>query len=371
MLAHHAFMGLDPFSYTESHRRWVTDEWGSEIALAALFRAFGNAAYSIYAIVLGGLCLVTTRGLRPGPGGAGRPGRRHRAPTRHRHRRHRGGRPRARLLPGVAPARAPAPDQGAGQPALAAAPSAALPGLGQHARLHPPGALRARRRVGLVAHPGALRAADRRRQPVVPHRLAGLALLGSVLASCITPYGPGLLAYDVGVSRNGQIAQYISEWNSPELPLRHDAARLLHSPGRPGGRASGRGGSPCWRSRSGAFLFVEAIQTQRLAVYLLVVAAGAGGHPAGARARGGRRPGAGRAAGLVVLAIVILALPAVPAGQVASAQPVEAFNYLRRTRAGSSRSTRGVTTRWPATGPPSSTVAPTSSRARSSPSSWR
>ena len=46
MLAHHAFMGLDPFSYTESHRRWVTDEWGSEIALAALFRAFGDAAYA-------------------------------------------------------------------------------------------------------------------------------------------------------------------------------------------------------------------------------------------------------------------------------------------------------------------------------------
>ena len=60
MLGHHAFMGLDPFSYTESHRRWVTDEWGSEIALAELYRLFGNAAYSIYAIVLGGLCLVTT-----------------------------------------------------------------------------------------------------------------------------------------------------------------------------------------------------------------------------------------------------------------------------------------------------------------------
>ena len=28
---HHAIMGLDPFSYTESHRRWVTDEWGSEL----------------------------------------------------------------------------------------------------------------------------------------------------------------------------------------------------------------------------------------------------------------------------------------------------------------------------------------------------
>ena len=59
MLAHHAFMGLDPFSYTESHRRWVTDEWGSEIALATLFRAFGSLAYSLYAIVLGGLCLTS------------------------------------------------------------------------------------------------------------------------------------------------------------------------------------------------------------------------------------------------------------------------------------------------------------------------
>ena len=60
-------MGLDPFSYTESHRRWVTDEWGSEIALAALFRAFGAAAYNVYAIVLGGLSLLATRGLRPRP----------------------------------------------------------------------------------------------------------------------------------------------------------------------------------------------------------------------------------------------------------------------------------------------------------------
>ena len=60
MIAHHAVMGMDPFSYTESHRRWVTDEWGSEIALAALFRAFGAAAYNVYAVVLGGLCLLAT-----------------------------------------------------------------------------------------------------------------------------------------------------------------------------------------------------------------------------------------------------------------------------------------------------------------------
>ena len=44
MLAHHAIMGLDPFSYTETHRRWVTDEWGSELTLAVMFRALGNGA---------------------------------------------------------------------------------------------------------------------------------------------------------------------------------------------------------------------------------------------------------------------------------------------------------------------------------------
>ena len=60
MLAHHAIMGLDPFSYTETHRRWVTDEWGSELTLAVMFRALGNGAYAAYAIVLGGLCLVVS-----------------------------------------------------------------------------------------------------------------------------------------------------------------------------------------------------------------------------------------------------------------------------------------------------------------------
>ncbi len=72
---------------------------------------------------------------------------------------------------------------------------------------------------------------------------------------------------------------------------------------------------------------MEAIQTQRLAVYLLVVAAGAAATlptrgPWGTTAR--RWAGGG----LVVLAIVVVALPAVPAGQVASSQPVAAFNYL-------------------------------------------
>ena len=58
MLAHHAIVGLDPFSYTESHHRWIADEWGSEVALAALYKAFGAAAYNIMAIVTGSLSLI-------------------------------------------------------------------------------------------------------------------------------------------------------------------------------------------------------------------------------------------------------------------------------------------------------------------------
>ncbi len=173
MLGHHSFMGLDPFSYTESHRRWVTDEWGSEIALAEMYRVFGNAAYSLYAIVLGGLCLVATRGLRAGARGAGRPGCRHRHPARPRHRRDRGERPWARLLPGVVPARTPDPDQGAARSALAAPSAAALPALGQHPWVDTPRTPRRRGRVGMVACPGTVRARDRRRAPVAVHRLVG------------------------------------------------------------------------------------------------------------------------------------------------------------------------------------------------------
>ena len=54
--------------------------------------------------------------------------------------------------------------------------------------------------------------------------LLALSLLGSLVASCITPYGPGLLAYDVDVARNPQIAQYIDEWNSPDF---HSLMTLL------------------------------------------------------------------------------------------------------------------------------------------------
>ena len=76
-----------------------------------------------------------------------------------------------------------------------------------------------------------------------------------------------------------------------------------------------------------AALFVEALRTQRLVVYLMVVAAGlAATLPA--------RPPWGTVArrwaggGLVVCAILILAAPSVPAGTVSSTLPVRAFDYL-------------------------------------------
>jgi hypothetical protein len=154
----------------------------------------------------------------------------------------------------------------------------------------------------------------------------GLALLGSVLASCLTPYGPGLLAYDVAVSRNGQIAQYITEWNSPNF---HSVTTLLIYcvPLAVLVACIWTRRLPLLELSLGLLLFVEAMQTQRLAVYLLVVAAGAAA-TLPMRARWGTTARRWTGGGLVVLAIVVVALPAVPAGQVASSQPVAAFDYL-------------------------------------------
>ena len=326
MWAHHAFMGLDPFSYTESHRRWVTDEWGSELALAALFRTFGNMAYSLYAIILGGLCLITTAAYARALGA-------------------RGGRVAVIiLLLAVGVAGIAAGDRGLDF-SLVWLPLELL--LLTKARANPRWLLLLPVLCLLWVNThgsillGLFVLAVELGWSLMPERFVqriggtnqsphtgslGLALLGSVLASCITPYGPGLLAYDAAVSRNGQIARYISEWSSPNF---HSVVTLLLY---------------CvplavlvlciWTRRIallevslGVFLFIEAIETQRLVVYLLVVAAGAAATlptrpPWGATAR--RWVGGG----LVVLAIVILALPAVPAGQVASSQPVAAFNYL-------------------------------------------
>ena len=273
MLGHHAIMGLDPFSYTESHRRWVTDEWGSEVALAGLYRAFGAAAYNVYPIVLGAASLLATASYARALGA-------------------RGGRVVAIvLLFALGIAGVLVSDRGLGfslvwlpvellvltkgradRRWLLALPLLCVAWVNTHGSILI-GLLVLGVELGwslaparLVARIGGVR------QSPYPGSLA-LALLGSLLASCLTPYGPGLLAYDVRVAGNSQIARYIDEWNSPNfhsftivlvycVPLLVLVAcvRTRRIPVLEGSLATG--------------LFVEALRTQRLVVYLMVVAAG-------------------------------------------------------------------------------------------------
>jgi hypothetical protein len=326
MLAHHSFMGLDPFSYTESHRRWVTDEWGSEIALASLFRAFGNAAFSLYAIILGGLCLVASAAYARALGA-------------------RGGRVAAIvLLLAVGIAGIVAGDRGLDF-SLVWLPLELL--VLTRARANPRWLLLLPVLCLLWVNThgsillGLLVLGIELGWSLIPERSVervgglhqsrytgslGLALLGSVIASCITPYGPGLLAYDFAVSRNGQIAQYISEWNSPNF---HSVMTLLVYcvPLAVLVACVWTRRIPLLEGTLSVVLFVEALQTQRLAMYVMVVAVGlAATLPA--RAPWGTTARRWAGGGLIAATIVALAIPAVPAGSVAASQPVGAFNYL-------------------------------------------
>ncbi|HEX3333600.1 MAG TPA: hypothetical protein VHS57_04620 [Acidimicrobiales bacterium] len=326
MLAHHAVVGLDPFSYTEAHRRWVTDEWGSEVALGGLFRAFGNAAYATYAIVLGalslGACALYARAL-----GA------------------RGGRVAAIVIvlaAGISGVMAG--DRGldfslvwlpfelfvltkarSNPRWLWCLPPLCLAWVNTHGSilfglivlgaelgwsLVPERHVARIGGVGQSSHTGPL----------------ALALLGSVVASCLTPYGPGLLAYDVGVSRNSQIAQYILEWNSPNF---HSFMVLLAYcvPLAVLAACAWTRRLPVLEASLGVVLFLEALQTQRLVIYLMVVAVGLAASLPMRRAWGST---ARRVAGacFAVVAIAILATPSVPPGTVNSSLPVQAFDYL-------------------------------------------
>jgi hypothetical protein len=326
MLSHHRMIGVDPFSYTESHRRWVTDEWGSELALAGLFRAFGAWAYALYAIGLGGLCLVATRAYVRALGA-------------------RGGRVALILvllalgLAGVLvgdrgldfslvwlPVELYLLTRARRDPRwLAALPLLCLFWVNTHGSiLVGLGVLVVELAWSFAPERWAARIGGCGRSP---HTGAvAVALVASLVASCITPYGPGLLLYDIGVSTNGQIGRYISEWNSPDF---HSlAVALVYL-------------VPlvvlvaCIRNRHilvlegtlGAVLFVEALRTQRLVIYLMVVVAGlAATLPTREWDPVMRKLGG---AAFAVAGIACLAAPAVPAGTVSSSLPVQAFNDLR------------------------------------------
>lgn len=326
MLAHHAVMGLDPFSYTESHRRWITDEWGSEVALAALFRAFGAMAYNLYAIVLGLMSLLVSAAYARTLGA-------------------RGGRVAAIVIVlAIGIAAVVAGDRGldfslvflpfellvlararTNPHWLWALPPLTIAWVNTHGSVLI-GLLVVGVELGWSLAPAAwaVRVGGTDRSE---HAGAlALTLLGCLFVTGVTPYGYNLVTYDVSVTTNGQIAQYILEWNSPDfhswmvllayaLPL---AVLVLAIRNRR---------VPVLEGTLGTVLFVEALRTQRLVIYLMVVAVGLAARlPARAAWSTTARRWAG--AGLVVMGIAILAAPSVPAGSVSPSLPVGAFDYL-------------------------------------------
>ena len=115
-----------------------------------------------------------------------------------------------------------------------------------------------------------------------------------MVASCITPYGPGLLAYDIDVSRNGQIAQYISEWNSPNF---HSVMTLLVYcvPLAVLVACIWTRRIPLLEGSLGLVLFVEALPDRNGSPCTSWSSPPAWPPPCRRGRRGARRPGAGRA----------------------------------------------------------------------------
>ncbi len=330
MLSHHAFVGLDPFSYTEAHRRWVTDEWGSELVLAGLFRVFGAAAWDLYATVLGGLSLLATTAYLRALGA-------------------KGGRVVAIvLLLAFGLAGTLASDRGLDF-SLVWLPLELL--LLTKARQDP--------RWLLVLPPlflawvnthgsvllGLIVIAVEFGWSLAPTRVVarwygmhqspwtawlGLTVMANLAACCVTPYGPQLLVYDLDVSRNAQIGQHISEWSSPDF---HSVMALLAYciPLVVFVACVRARRVPVLEGSLTVVLFVEALRTQRLVVYLMVVVAGL------AAMLPNRAPWSARTrrwvgGGLIVLAAFIVAAPSVPPGSLAPTLPVQAFDYLSSQR---------------------------------------
>jgi hypothetical protein len=326
ILTHHTLFGPDAFTYTEPHRRWIADEWGSEVLLASLSKLFGSWAFNVFAIATGALSLLATRTYTRALGA-------------------RGGRV-AIMMVLLAFGIAPVITQ---DRAL----SLSLIWLPLELVILTKG--RANRRLllwlpllfvawvnthgsillGLLvlgvelawslvpaARVVALGGDGRSSHP----RPLALVLLASLVAACISPYGPELLRYDLGVTTDSQIGQYISEWQSPDF---HSFEMVVFY------------GIPlvvlvlALRRRRFMVLevtlttlfFMAALHSGRFVVYLFVAACGLAASRPGRPVWG---PRARRVAGAlgVALMVAVVATPSVPAGSVTTDTPVAAYSYL-------------------------------------------
>jgi hypothetical protein len=327
MLAHHAVIGLDPFSYTETHRRWINDEWGSELILASLFKLFGAAAFNIIAIVTGTLSLVCTMLYARALGA-------------------RGGRLAtiAVLLAfsivgyvtqdrGLSfsliwlPLELLILTKGRANPRLLWwLPPLFLLWANTHGSIL----------VGLMvlgvelawslaparvaARVGGIGRSTHRRQ------LALVAVVGT-LASFVTPYGPHLVLYDISVGTNSQIGQYISEWHSPDF---HSVVELLTFAlvVLVFVVAVRKRRIMVLEATLVVVFFLGALHSSRISIYLYVAVAGLAASLPVHRVWG---PRARRLAGAlgICLVLILAVYPSVPAGTVTSDTPVQAFTFLQ------------------------------------------
>jgi hypothetical protein len=327
MLTHHALPGADAFSYTEPHRRWIADEWVAEVSLASVFKVFGTQAYAIFAIVTGSLSLLCTRAYVRALGV-------------------RGGRVVAiTVLVAYGIADVIVQDRGESF-SLIWLPLELL--ILTKARTNPRWLLaipplftcwantHGSILLGLliIGLELAWSLAPAHRLPFVAldrlatsSRLVAWTTVAAVLASCVTPYGPGLLRYDLGVSLNPQIGQYIEEWQPPDfhsvfvlvaylIPLLVLVAVLRSR--RP---------LPPLELSLAVILVIAALHSNRFVDYLFIAAAGLAATLAPRRRW---LPSTQRAIGAIAVGVMVavLAAPGIPAGSVTSDTPVAAFNYL-------------------------------------------
>ena len=327
MLAHHSVIGLDPFSYTETHRRWVNDEWGSEVILASLYKVFGAAAFNIIAIVTGTLSLVCTMLYARALGA-------------------RGGRLAAiAILLAFGIAGFVTQDRGLSFSLI----WLPLELLCLHkARTNPrllwwlpPLFLVWANTHGSILV-GLMVLGVELAWSVAPERLATriggvgrsthprqlfvVAVVGT-LASFVTPYGPHLLLYDIGVGTNSQIGQYISEWNSPNF---HSVVELLTFALAIAVFvfAVRTRRLPVLETTLTILFFLGALHSARISIYLYVAVAGLAASLPARRAWGARPRRIAGALGIGLM-LALVAYPAVPAGTVTSDTPVQAFNFLQ------------------------------------------
>jgi hypothetical protein len=326
MLAHHAIIGHDPFSYTESHRRWVNDEWGSELILAATFKAFGAAAYNIVPVVTGSLSLACTMLYARALGA-------------------RGGRLAViAILLALGIAGFVTQDRGLSFSLIWLPLELLLLTKARHnprwlCWLPPLFLLWVNTHGSILL--GLMVLGIELVWSLAPERVAAriggtgrspypkwlfLTGVAGVLASMITPYGPGLLLYDVRVATNTQIGQYISEWNSPDF---HGIGTLITFclPVVILVLAVRRRRFMVLELTLTVFFFLGALHASRIVIYLFVAAAGLAATLPARRAWGARTR---RVVGALSIAFVIglVALPAYPAGTVTPGTPVQAFNFL-------------------------------------------